>query len=396
MADNFKQTVLFFNLDKLSIRARGIEYNSNKGFEYLRPIIKHLYTKTVIVNTHHGLFPWPEIFLKNSTISSREKLIKKANKEGLIFSMWEPLCFYSMKEHNMRITFYNEFKSNTKDLFSFEIDDVVELCNSVGLTNYEIITCDYDYHNILKSSYPDIKITYDDIFLKTLSLPCNFSKSTLTKRFICPNARYTPHRHLIMTHLTKYDGHYSWNFNCDDSLLKAITWFESDYDSLSGNKILNEKHFKMDVDVPKNHVESLIDYKSTDMYVNKSNNDSFYKESFCAIVNETRYAQPFANYSEKVLKPISNMIPFVLVAPPYTLELIKSHGYKTFDKWWDESYDKEEDHTKRLLKIFDVINFIGELNQSEVESMYNDMQDVLLHNIKFLKNKSVLPSIYHQ
>jgi hypothetical protein len=390
MADDFKQTTLLFNLDKITNRSLVIENKTNRGFEHLNRTISKFYKKPLIVNTHHGKFVWPEIFLKDSKLSSKDKLIRKANKTGVIFAMWEPLCFYSATNYNLKLSFYNEFKSGTTDLFSLEIDDIVEFCTAVGLTNYEILICDYDYHSILASSYPNIKITYDDIFLKTLMLDCDLSKSTLEKRFICPNARYTPHRHLIMTQLAKYNGHYSWNFNCDENLLKEIAWFDSDYDTMSGNRILNEKHFKMDVDIPKDNVQKLTEFKSTDTYVNKSNNNLFYKQSFCAVVNETRYAQPFVNYSEKILKPMSNMIPFVLVAPPYTLELIKSHGYKTFDNWWDESYDLEEDHTKRLLKIFNVIEFIGNLSQSEIIDMYDEMQDVLLHNLNLVKSNPLL------
>jgi len=76
----------------------------------------------------------------------------------------------------------------------------------------------------------------------------------------------------------------------------------------------------------------------------------FYNDCFVDIVTESRYAQPTGNYSEKVYQPMFHKKPFVLVAPPHTLRYLKEQGFKTFDKFWDESYDKEENHQERIFK----------------------------------------------
>ena len=75
-----------------------------------------------------------------------------------------------------------------------------------------------------------------------------------------------------------------------------------------------------------------------------------------------------------------------MVAPPYTLVALKSLGYKTFDRWWDESYDLEEDHTLRMQKIFKVIDFINSLSDNQIADMYNDMKDTLDYNAELLLN----------
>jgi hypothetical protein len=98
------------------------------------------------------------------------------------------------------------------------------------------------------------------------------------------------------------------------------------------------------------------------------------------VVNETRFAQPFANISEKTLNPLRAKLPLILVAPPRSLEYLKTFGFKTFDRWWDESYDQEEDHELRMLKILDVIDYIDSKSIDELNAMYEDMTEVLTVN----------------
>jgi hypothetical protein len=55
-------------------------------------------------------------------------------------------------------------------------------------------------------------------------------------------------------------------------------------------------------------------------------------------------------------------------------------GYKTFDKWWDESYDSELDLKQRFDKIVKVIEQISELNVEELMKLKTEMREVLIHN----------------
>ena len=45
-----------------------------------------------------------------------------------------------------------------------------------------------------------------------------------------------------------------------------------------------------------------------------------------------------------------NYRPFIMVGPTRNLEYMKRWGFMTFDQWFDESYDKEHDHSKRMEK----------------------------------------------
>ena len=109
-----------------------------------------------------------------------------------------------------------------------------------------------------------------------------------------------------------------------------------------------------------------------------------YDKSFVAIVAETRYAQPTANVSEKLLTCISSKTPFILLAPPYSLEYIRSLGFKTFSKFWSEEYDTIEDPTLRLRKIFNLIDEIARMDLSQLEKIHLEMVDVLEYNHNIL------------
>jgi len=384
--ENFVQTSEIFNL---KTNRNNLVYQ-NTNLDYVKGSLDA--NKIAVINTYHGRFIGPKCFKLESKRYNREKLRKQANKKGIIFYMWEPLCLYSDNPNKeLDLSFYKEFSDKLDSIYAIEIDDVIEYCKKNKLINYEIHVCDADYKGLLKKSYPNTKIIYNDIFLDSIKWGADKEMNVLKKRFVCPNARYTPHRHLIMCYLADKEGTYSWHFNCDDNMLDDIIWYDKNsmnYNTLiKGNQLLNKKNFSIDADIFPIKVHNINDYESTDTIVNPLDNRSFYKEAFCAVVNETRFAQPLANYSEKTLAPISSGIPFILVAPPYTLKLLKSHGYKTFSEWWDESYDLEENASKRLDIIFSVIDYINNLSQEEVITMYKEMKEVLKFNQSVFDSK---------
>ena len=68
------------------------------------------------------------------------------------------------------------------------------------------------------------------------------------------------------------------------------------------------------------------------------------------------------------------------MAPPGTLKYLHEHGYKTFDKFWDESYDSCTNHEERLYKIFEVIEYIESKSIEELKDIYKEMESILSHN----------------
>lgn len=98
------------------------------------------------------------------------------------------------------------------------------------------------------------------------------------------------------------------------------------------------------------------------------------------------------DFSEKVYKPIARMQPFIVLGQPGILSYLKSAGYKTFDRWWDESYDLEPDSNIRYEKVFNLYKFINSKTKEELAEIINEMLPILEHNVNlynFNKNNKV-------
>jgi hypothetical protein len=98
------------------------------------------------------------------------------------------------------------------------------------------------------------------------------------------------------------------------------------------------------------------------------------------VVTETVYFQDKLHLTEKVFKPIVAKRPFFLVAAPGNLAYLKSYGFRTFDRWIDESYDLETDHYIRIEKITFELAKLCAMSPALLKQMHTEMQEVLEYN----------------
>jgi hypothetical protein len=117
------------------------------------------------------------------------------------------------------------------------------------------------------------------------------------------------------------------------------------------------------------------DYKSASADI-----PDFFYQAFWNIVPETNFYDEKLHLTEKIFKPIAIKRPFILVSSPGNLEYLKSYGFKTFDRWIDESYDSEPDHDIRLEKIVGEIKKLCQLTPQELDRMHQEMTEVLEYN----------------
>jgi len=321
---------------------------------------------------------------------------KLKNKTVKIF-LYEPICLSINGRYNC--SFYSEFNSKIQytNVVSEELESIRIFKKNNDLENIKVYTSDYNLV-YLKQLYPDLELYCLDSFIRHVTIDRVISNRSnkILKKFWCGNWRYTAHRHLVMSYLIHLDGHYSWNLKCAFEDLKKNVWFDlNQYQQLDparfvkikeGVDILNSSVSRIDTDIDAVEIENY-----SDVYIPGHNSpirsQNFlhtYKECFCAVINETRFAQPFGYFSEKTTTAIESRLPVLLVAPPKTLEYLKTFGFKTFDRWWDESYDLEEDHEKRLIKIFKVIDFINKKSLDELKVIYSEMKEILDHNSKIV------------
>ena len=123
----------------------------------------------------------------------------------------------------------------------------------------------------------------------------------------------------------------------------------------------------IDVDVPNSAMSASVDFNQL-------------VDAFWHIVTETVYFLPKLHLTEKTFKPIIAQRPFILVAAPGNLAYLKSYGFKTFDRWIDESYDSEQDHYLRIEKITMEIKRLCSLSPEQLKEMHREMKEILKHN----------------
>jgi hypothetical protein len=119
-------------------------------------------------------------------------------------------------------------------------------------------------------------------------------------------------------------------------------------------------------------------------------------ESFLHIVTETCFWETKDHLTEKIFKPIVARQPFVLLGCANNLKYLKSYGFKTFDSWWDESYDQIENPIERLQAVVKIINEICSMTTDELESMLRGMQYVLDYNYNWFYSKEFLDVVWNE
>ena len=123
-------------------------------------------------------------------------------------------------------------------------------------------------------------------------------------------------------------------------------------------------------------------------------NEPAHKSSFINIVTETMWNKESIFFTEKIHKPIYMCQPFILFGNPYSLKKLKEYGFKTFDKWWDESYDDELDLNNRLQKIVSLLEEIATWDFDKCYSITNEIEEILIHNYKVMMSNEEMYKIY--
>ena len=364
-------------------------------------------------------------------INHSPEIVEHLNKTGVTFYLNEPLCMYdSSKVPGHTLTFYSEFNGKEKfeHIRADELDCIRDYITRNNLTNVKVKTCDYKSEKVFPYYSEWMTITCEDTFIKNASLVCVLDDSddsekvlgiagkNFKKKFINLNWRWTPHRNLVAAFLANSDADTSFVYQTNLRTLQTLPWFDirkcpkkykkrlyEGLDTIDNKGPLNvDVHFDELLDIEKTPypvnttIDDILPDPSSDEAMTTNNMDvhetgvwpieKYYKNIFCDVVTESRFAQPTPNYSEKVQQPMWYRKPFVLLAPPGTLKYLHDHGYKTFNDFWDESYDDCTNHEERLYKIFDIITYIESKTITELRDIYRDMKPILDHNRKHVED----------
>lgn len=128
---------------------------------------------------------------------------------------------------------------------------------------------------------------------------------------------------------------------------------------------------------------------SDDLNYNLASNINIedHKKTFVSIVTETLTSSDTLFLSEKTWKPIQLGHPFMILGCPGTLDLLKQRGYKTFSKFWDESYDILDSDVERADIIVKNIETLSKLTLQELKDLREKLEPILEHNLSNFKKE---------
>jgi hypothetical protein len=113
---------------------------------------------------------------------------------------------------------------------------------------------------------------------------------------------------------------------------------------------------------------------------------NFYQDILIDIVVESHVAGTTFYATEKTVRSMLLKKPFVVFASADYLDYLHQMGFKTFCEFWDETYDGFE--TKdRFIKILALLDTLAKKSQTELETMYKEMQSTLDYNYNLLISK---------
>jgi len=317
------------------------------GFFYYVICNNMLYTKTsnIIKNNRVDI---GEIFtdLDNCSIkgswefwedydSAKEKVFQFLEK----YKNYEVCCIDNVEGTDIRIT--------NKNLYKFFIDYYKK-------TNKKVI---------LKSN--SLNIEYDD---NVIYYPC-FGFMGGTKYYEITPRKFN-NKILFLNRVERWHRTFLYHHFEKKNILKYMDYSINAEDS----SLTPFKSIEIDEVEMKNIMDILPNYFS----------------NFLSLITETHffYGDERDNvifFTEKIDKVFAVGQPFIIVSVPYYLFYLKKLGFKTFDKWWDESYDLILDNQKRLEKICDIVEEICSLSINELENIYKEMIPILIHNQKLAK-----------
>lgn len=333
----------------------------------------------------------PDLFIVRTNVSNIE--------ETVYFYPIEILSIFSFVNLTSHISISEKVKSDIRNKKAFIVFRYVyegnmlfalerfnKLVSDLSLPKEQILVFHGD-QNI--ENYKDCNFTYvpTNVFPFWLQ---QYKKSSLVsyypnKLFLCYNRIIRPHRIVMLGLLKRSDildqGMVSLGI-CNYREIAKIN-----------NALLNN----IFTDAELKFISTLSNTSPDNISLTFDNNpacsivEEHYESTFVSLVTETLTETVF--FSEKTFKPILMGHPFILVGGRGSLRKLKELGFKTFDQWWDESYDDCDDFIDRCTAISKILTSLNNKNNNQLRLIRNFMKPVLKHNQE-LYNSLITPSPY--
>jgi len=270
--------------------------------------------------------------------------------------------------------------------------DIINVVNKVA-ESYQLDSINVEW------SLAHERHTKTEQILSDLTTANILDKKSYSKAFINFNRRWRIHRPCFVgllysmnlldkgfVSLGKSDDDLNWT-NTFDDILKLVSEDEELFSLLTDNKT------KI-VNLPELYLDTT-DLITNPIYTSYADTIKLYEDSYFSIVSETCFFENVGRaFTEKTFKPILYKHPFILIAHPNSLELLRSLGYRTFHPFIDESYDSETNNTKRLKMILSEVKRLSNFSETELFEFIDNVKEITIHNHNTLINKPKFTHIH--
>lgn len=363
--DYYKNTIIDTDVPKIISTAYG-HIKQFENIRYDQDTVKHLNDRGL------GIYLFEVLHFKNNI----EKYYVTDNEK---FDRTHTLI-----KHKISVIGFENDEIDLDDLTVCEFESIKEFIANNKLTNVKVYCVDHGIKDFIQHKY-EFDIDTLDIYLVALSkesrdenfntfnfYPIDATANDIIKKFWSGNRRYTAYREILVSKLKDKNSFLSFDRNNQDyGIFENYCWSEK-IKSYDTSNIKDVSKISMDVDFETQ--------KGWFSIWTMPVPQQYYKSCFCAIVTETRFAHPTGILSEKIVNAIKCLRPFVLMGPPFSLKYLRDYGIETFSDLWDESYDSETQHWKRLDKILKLIEEIDRYSISDMKEIYTAIYDRLKHN----------------
>lgn len=112
---------------------------------------------------------------------------------------------------------------------------------------------------------------------------------------------------------------------------------------------------------------------------------AFYEDTYFSLVTDTCFFDPDTMFiTEKVLKSIFRLHPFLYVGNAGALCELRKLGFRTFAPLIDETYDEIGDHPARLAAVVRELRRLCDLSDDDMHALYVELWPILQHNYRVM------------
>ena len=188
--------------------------------------------------------------------------------------------------------------------------------------------------------------------------------------FLSYNRNPRPQRYVLLSHFLEYNLFNKGQISFNKGLGPIPDYINKEYIDF----LLTNAPFIIDERYDLNY----------NLAVNITKED--YEHTFISVISESLVNEGTLFFSEKIWKPLMVGHPFILFGNQHSLRYLKNLGFKTFNHWFDESYDDEPNSDKRSLMIANILKQFDEMPLDKLKTIRDEMKSVCEHNQKMFKH----------